>query len=139
MFATDILRGQHRHIEQRLVILEAQDDCAKEFAELVVELNVHLAAEESVFYPDAEQALGRTLEESRCRHGHVGRAVVRAARASGKRAFPRRLLELTEAFKAHARTEERVVHPSLEGVLGAKRLDALGAALAAFHSDRLGK
>ena len=136
MTATRMLRQQHRHIEQYLAIVEAQaDDCEVEFEALVVELTAHLAAEESVFYPGAEQALGQTLGEQRRQHERVRDAVSEAARGfSDARRFPRLLFELTEAFKAHAHAEERAVHPSLEGVLGGRNLEALGCELAAFYA-----
>lgn len=136
MMATQMLRQQHRHIEQGLAILESQaDDCESEFEELVVELTAHLAAEESIFYPGAEQALGQALEEQRREHERVRDAVKKAARAcSDSRQFPRRLFDLTEAFRAHARAEERAVHPSLEGVLGGRNLEALGCEIAAFYA-----
>jgi hypothetical protein len=137
MMATRILRQQHRHIEQSLAILEATQAgaCESDFEALVVELTAHLAAEESVFYPGAEQVLGQTLDEQRRHHESVRDAVRRAARATGDtRRFPRLLFDLTEAFKAHARAEERAVHPSLEGVLGDRNLEALGCELAAFYT-----
>jgi hemerythrin superfamily protein len=136
MMATHMLRQQHRHIEQGLAILEAQsDDCESDFEALVVELTAHLAAEESVFYPGAEQALGQTLEEQRRQHERVRDAVSKAARAcTDARKFPRLLFNLTEAFRAHTRAEERAVHPSLEGVLGDRNLEALGCEVAAFYA-----
>ena len=43
--ATEILRRQHRHIEQELALLEAQaDDCTSEFSLLAVELTAHLVS-----------------------------------------------------------------------------------------------
>ena len=136
MMATRMLRQQHRHIEQGLAILESQaDDCESEFEALVVELTAHLAAEESVFYPGAEEALGQTLDEQRRQHERVRDAVSKAARGvSDSRQFPRLLFELAEAFKAHAHAEERAVHPSLEGVLGGRNLEALGCEMAAFYA-----
>lgn len=136
MMATRMLRQQHRHIEQGLAILESQaDDCEIEFEALVVELTAHLAAEESVFYPGAEQALGQPLDEQRRQHERVRDAVSKAARSCrDARRFPRLLFDLTEAFKAHAHAEERAVHPSLEGVLGGRNLEALGCELAAFYA-----
>ena len=136
MMATAMLRQQHRQIEQGLAILESHaDDCESDFEALVVELTAHLAAEESVFYPGAEEALGQPLAEQRKHHERVRDAVAKAARAaSDARRFPRLLFDLTEAFKAHARAEERAVHPSLEGVLGGRNLEALGCEVAAFYA-----
>jgi hypothetical protein len=134
--ATRILRQQHRHIEQELALLEAQaGDCAGDFETVVVELTAHLAAEADVFYAAAEKALGQPLEEQRRQHGRVREAIVQAAEASSDtKSFARLLFDLTEAFKAHARVEERAIHPSLEGLLGQRQLEALGAKVAAFHS-----
>jgi len=136
MMATSMLRQQHRQIEQGLAILESQaDDCESDFEALVVELTAHLAAEESVFYPGAEEALGQLLAEQREHNQRVRVAVTRAVRAtSDAQRFPRLLFDLTEAFKAHARAEERAVHPSLEGVLGGRNLEALGCEVAAFYA-----
>jgi hypothetical protein len=134
--ATRILRQQHRHIEQELALLEAHSgDCKSEFATLVVEVTAHLAAEAGVFYAAAEKALGQPLHEQRRHNERVREAVAQAAEASGQgRAFSRLLFELTEAFKAHAHAEERAIHPSLEGVLGERQLEALGERVAAAHS-----
>jgi hypothetical protein len=131
-----MLRQQHRHIEQGLALLETQaDDCEAEFATLVVALTAHLAAEANVFYVAAEKALGQSLGPQREHHQRVRDAVSRAAGASGDaKSFPRLLFHLTEAFKVHARVEERAVHPSLESAMGDRSLEALGAKLAAFHS-----
>lgn len=133
--ATQILRRQHRQIEQELALLEVEaDDCERDFAALVVELTAHLAAEAEVFYSAAEEALGQPLTEQRRRHERVREAVESAVEASEAHSFPRRLFDLTEAFKAHSRAEERAVHPSLEGVMGDRRLEALGLQMAACHS-----
>jgi hypothetical protein len=131
-----MLRQQHRHIEQGLALLETQaDDCEAEFATLVVELTAHLAAEANVYYSAAEKALGQQLGEQRRHHERVREAVCRAADASGDaKTFPRLLFHLAEAFKTHARVEERAVHPSLESAMGDRSLEALGARVAAFHS-----
>jgi hypothetical protein len=134
--ATRILRQQHRHIEQELALLEAHTgDCEGEFETVVVELTAHLAAEANVFYAAAEQALGQRLDEQRRHNERVREAVVQVAEAArDARPFSRLLFDLTEAFKAHARAEERSIHPSLEGLMGQPQLEALGAKVAAFHS-----
>jgi hypothetical protein len=136
MMATRILRQQHRHIEQELALLEAHaGDCESEFATVVVELTAHLAAEANVFYAAAEKALGQPLDEQRRHNERVREAVIQAAEATREtKSFSRLLFDLTEAFKAHARAEERSVHPSLEGLMGDRQLEALGAKVAAFHS-----
>jgi hypothetical protein len=136
MMATQMLRQQHRHIEQGLALLEAQaDDCQHEFAALVVDVTAHLAAEMNVFYQAAEKALGQPLAEQRRHHERLREAVAHATRASGDaKAFPRSLFDLAEAFKVHSRIEERAVHPSLEGVMGGRQLEALGEKVAAFHA-----
>jgi len=136
MMATQLLRQQHRHIEQGLALLEEQsDDCESEFEALVVELTAHLAAEMDVFYRAAEAALGQPLAEQRRHHEHLHKAVSRAERASGEPAsFPRRLFDLAETFKAHARLEERAIHPSIEGLMGQQELEVLGTHVAAFQA-----
>jgi hypothetical protein len=136
MTATRMLRQQHRDIEQELALLETLAfDCESEFAALMVDLTAHLAAEASVFHGAAEEALGRPLAEQRKHHERLREAALQAARATGDAtAFARSLFHLAEAFKAHSRSEERALHGSLEGALGDRQLEALGAKLAAHHS-----
>jgi hypothetical protein len=136
MMATQMLRQQHRDIEQEIALLEAHaHDSEEDFAALVVDLVAHLAAEAHGFYSVAEEALGQPLAEQRWHHERVRTAISRAVvGARDPESFPALLFELAEAFKAHTRAEERAVHPSLEGVLGGERLVALGAELGAIHS-----
>jgi hypothetical protein len=138
MMATQLLREQHRQIQQKLALLEAQaHDCERELAALVVELNAHLAAEETAYYPRAEQVLGHELAEQRLHHERVRERVARTGPALASLGRFRQLFELAEAFKAHTHVEERAVHPSLESHMGGRQLEALGTQVAAVHSAAL--
>jgi hypothetical protein len=130
-----MLQCEHRQIEQALAILESHGESSVgEFSALVAILVAHLAAEEMVFYPAAEDALGEPLRAQREQHLRVRAAIAEAVQPKAG-AFTRRLLELTEAFKQHSRIEERSLHPSLDGRLGDGPLEALGARIALFRSS----
>lgn len=74
------------------------------------------------------------LAEQRTHHERVREAIFKAAGASGDpRSFPRLLFDLAEAFKTHARIEERV-HPSLQSVMGHRHLEDLGTKVTALQS-----
>jgi hypothetical protein len=129
--ATQMLRCQHRHLEQALALLEDLETTSSEpdFATVAADLTAHLDAEADVYYSAAEAALGRPLTEQRRHHGRVRQALA-AACLGGPKSFARRLFDLAEALKAHSYAEESAIHASLEGVMGDRQLAALGAKLA---------
>jgi hypothetical protein len=134
-----MLQREHRHIEQGLALLESHgNDCANdgEVTSFIAGLATHLAAEESLFYPAAEEVLGRALGLQREHHARV-RAAIAHAMSPGATSvsLSRRLFALTEAFKLHSRMEERSLHPCLDSCMGDTSLEALGAKLAAFRAE----
>jgi hypothetical protein len=131
-----MLRHEHRHLEQGLALLEAEyEACSLDLATLVSELTAHLATEEHIFYPQAEETLGRPLQAQREQHARVRAAMAQASSgARAKAPLGVRLLELTETFREHARLEERALHPTLEGVMSEGALESLGDEMAVFRA-----
>lgn len=108
--ATDLLRTQHREIEQLLdALLRASQARDKErlLAEVGDLVAVHLAVEERVFYPGlGADAGGAPSDDARLELKRLAADLLENDRAGAS--FNAAVTSLRERFAAHARAEERV-------------------------------
>lgn len=132
--ATRLLHQERRSIEQALALalLCVDDDGAAWLEALVSDLTTLLATEEKIFFPAVENALGRPPAQ-RALHARVRHALARATVPRLTRGRRRkRIFALIEAFRAHARLEERLAF-TIEGAMGERWLEALGSKMRAFR------
>jgi hypothetical protein len=132
MKATDLLRQQHQDVKDLYERYEqAQDEDEKQalFDEIADNLAAHTAIEERVFYPAAYAGeLAAKLREAVEEHLAVKRELADLlAMMPDDEAFDAKMTVLMEMVNHHVDEEEREVLPKSEEMLGADRLERLGA------------
>jgi hemerythrin-like domain-containing protein len=138
----DILRADHREVEQMLATLEggpAQGDRAgpvrpearKQLTEkLIIESSKHEAAEEQYFWPvvrdrlpDGDQLADHAIDQET----DAKQVLARLEKLSpGQAEFPELLSRYIPAAREHMAYEEEVVWPALQEVLTAAEAENLG-------------
>ncbi len=147
MNATDLLRDQHRDVEQSFVRVEsALDDREKRTAceQLLDTVAAHSTIEKEIFYaalldepdagPDVVDRLRCALEE----HALVDFGCLRLAEADpGDPVFMARVQVIKEMIEHHVQEEESDLLPRAESLLGEERLEDLGAEMEARFGECL--
>jgi Hemerythrin HHE cation binding domain len=106
--ATDLLRAQHREIEQLLDALRVSLGRDKErlLAEVGDLIAVHLAIEERVFYPGLGSDVGGGSPDARLELKRLAAELLETELDGSS--FDTAVSSLRERFGAHARAEERL-------------------------------
>jgi hemerythrin superfamily protein len=131
MNAIDLLKQQHREVEDLFEKIEKSDqqaEKAKLFRQLGSKLVGHDAIEREIFYPACEEALGLNdeLGEALVEHGVVEFCLYQADQAIGKPDFEFKVTVLKELIGHHVKEEENEFFPKVQKALGAEQLDSLG-------------
>src|SRR5215469_62480 len=140
--AIDILRADHREVEQMLASLEAgpshtsgatqvRPEARKQLTEkLVIESSKHEAAEEEYFWPMVRDRLpdgDQLADHAISQETKAKRVLARLEKLSPSQAeFDELLSKCVPAAREHIGYEEDVVWPPLQAVLTASEADELG-------------
>ena len=138
MKATDLLKGQHREVENLFARILATDDADERMDlanEIASKLEVHTTLEEETFYPayrdgaetqKAEDAVLEAYEEH-----HVVKLVLAELPQIDCEAesFEAKMTVLKELIEHHVEEEEQEMFPDAEKKLGKTRMEELGAEL----------
>jgi hemerythrin superfamily protein len=122
--AIDLLRQQHREVEQLFEQLRAADRKGKVrlLGKLAEDLTVHSTLEEKYFYPLAERIpeLAGLTQQARREHDQVKRLLSDVMELKTKDPRIDQLIsEIERNVKAHVAEEERELFPRLEADAGA--------------------
>src|SRR5690348_12645025 len=106
MNAIDLLKQQHREVEELFAKIEktdAEPEKARLFRELASKLVGHDGIEREIFYPACEEALGLTdeLGEALVEHGMVEFGLYQADQAIGQPDFDYKTKVLKELIEHH--------------------------------------
>lgn len=143
MKATDLLRNQHREIEELFQRVEgAEDEQEREEArrDLANHLAAHTAVEEELVYPAGMAALGPSslLRESFEEHAALDFMVYRLMRIRPvDPSFGAKVSVIKDLFMNHMEKEESELFIHMEDRLGTEKLEELGQRLEARFEDRL--
>ncbi|HVY25133.1 MAG TPA: hemerythrin domain-containing protein [Polyangiaceae bacterium] len=139
MNAIDLLKQQHREVEDLFSKIEKAEDSKKAalFHELGSKLVGHDAIEREIFYPACEEALGLTdeLGEALVEHGVVEFCLYQADQAVGQPDFDYKVTVLKELIEHHVKEEEDEFFPKVQKALGDEKLEALGEELEDAFED----
>ena len=131
MHAIDMLKQDHRMVEELFEAIEETDDATEReelFTELADALAVHAAMEENVFYPackteDTEERLLESLEE----HLAAKRLLADLLDIDPmNEVFMAKIKVLKEVIRHHVEEEENEIMPQARELLGDDMLMALG-------------
>jgi hemerythrin-like domain-containing protein len=143
MKATDLLKNQHREVEdllQRLEMAEDERERSTLREELANALTSHNAIEEEIFYPAMMQALGPSgrVREAFEEHTVADFALYRLLQTNPQdETFSAKLQVLKELVMNHVEEEEGELLPQAEGEMDRERLDELGTRLEAAFEQRM--
>lgn len=143
MNATDVLKQQHREVEELFRQIETAEDDEERVAlraELADMLAAHTAIEEELFYPAALDLLGpgARVRESLEEHAMMDFALYRFVNVSVMdETFLAKLATLKDAVMNHLEEEESEMLPQVEGEMDRQRLTQLGERLSARFDERL--
>jgi hemerythrin superfamily protein len=140
--AIALLKSDHRKVEELFAQFEkAKDDGRKErlAGEICLELSVHAAIEEEIFYPACEGKVDEDLlKESYVEHDAAKVLIAEIAAGAGESDdfFDSKVKVLQEEIEHHVEEEEK----RMEGLFAQARkagidMDALGEQLAARKSE----
>src|SRR5262245_54363599 len=110
MKATDLLKQQHRRVEQLFERLERLDEDASEaecdhlVRELAMNLVAHMAIEQQIFYPAVRSVDDEAIEKSYEEHAMAEIGLKRLVSASEK-TFDAKLIALKELVLHHVEEE----------------------------------
>lgn len=143
MKATDLLRQQHREVEElfrQIQSAEDEEERASLREELANALAAHSAIEEEIFYPAAMEALGPggRIREAFEEHAIADFALYRFMHVSpSDESFAAKLGALKDVVMNHVEEEESELLPQAEGEIERDQLEMLGERLAARFDERL--
>lgn len=133
MKATQLLKQQHREVEQLFEKIEKGGEPIQELLEeLADNLAAHMVIEEQIFYPtvkraaDEQEAIDLVLESFE-EHA-IAKIALQRALATGidEEPFKARILTLKELIENHVEEEEADLFPKVEKLLNDETLTALG-------------
>jgi hemerythrin superfamily protein len=144
MNAIELLKQQHREVEELFNNIESADDPKQQvklFRELAGKLVGHDGIERQIFYPACEEGLGMTedLGQALVEHGVVEFSLYEADQAAGKPDFEFKVKVLKELLQHHIEEEEGEFFPKVQQALGDEKLELLGEELDEAFEDLLEK
>jgi len=143
MKATDLLRQQHREVEELFRQMQSAEDEEERGAlreELANALAAHTSIEEEIFYPAAMEAIGPAgrVREALEEHAIADFALYRFTNVSTTdETFAAKLGALKDVVMDHVEEEESELLPQAEGEMPREQLEMLGERLASRFEERL--
>jgi hemerythrin superfamily protein len=142
--AIDLLKRQHRDVEELFEEYEAQGEGARKAKErlcreIADQLAVHAEIEEKIFYPEAkqedtEELLRQSVEE----HLSMKRTLADLLRADVQDAqFDARMTVLQELVEHHVGEEEKDLFPRVEKSCSKEELEDMGIRMQEMADDLL--
>lgn len=135
MLATDLLKEQHREVEELFKKVEKTDEARarRDLAtKILSKLEIHTTIEEELFYPayrdGAGTKKGEELTLEAYEEHHVVKLVLAELPSIDPKAenFEAKMTVLKELIEHHVEEEETEMFPDAEKKLGKKRLEELG-------------
>lgn len=141
MDATQLLEHQHREVEALFARLEkgARDPRATA-KELAQKLLAHMVIEQTIFYPEVQEADPDAIHEAYEEH-HVARAQIARLVAADPddETFKAKVITLKELIAHHVKEEEEELFPRVRKEVAAERLASLGAAMKKAFEQLVGR
>jgi hemerythrin-like domain-containing protein len=140
MKATDLLKNQHRQVEELFERIEdAEEDEAGELVrELANALMAHMVIEQEIFYPALRAADEDMVLESYEEHAVARFALRRLLKVDQESdTFEARVTTLKELIEHHVEEEEKDLLPEAEDSLGDERLEELGARMESLFKETM--
>jgi hypothetical protein len=141
----DIIREDHRRVEDLFMAYEALDELAYDerrelVDEILAELELHTEMEETLAYPRFREALteddDRTIEEAYAEHEVAKHLIDDLKSLSPEDAeFGAKVAVLKETVEHHVLEEEESMLTEVESAMGGEELAALGEAMQAFKEE----
>lgn len=132
MDAIQLLKSQHREVEQLFKAYEEQEDL-KAVRQVLENLTIHAEIEEKIFYPVYKQAaeekdiILESVEEHRlCK---ILISELRELSRDDER-YDAKVTVLKELVEHHVEEEEKEMFPQAKQILGAEKLKELGERMA---------
>lgn len=142
MLATDILTQDHKEALAMIDQLEGADEGSSShigtFNRLRTALEVHMQAEEEIFYPAlaAHDEFSDLMEESIPEHESVKENLAQMSELDpGTDEFQELLAEMRAAIEMHATNEEENIFPESIDVLGTDAIESMGDEISQLKGD----
>jgi hemerythrin superfamily protein len=140
MNAIDLLKQQHREVEQLFARLEKTDDVSGRaglFRELASKLVAHDGIEREIFYPACEEKMGLSdeLGEALVEHGVIEFSLYECDQALKDDDFKFKVTVLKELVEHHVKEEEQEFLPQVEKAFDGEELDELAEELEDAFED----
>jgi hemerythrin superfamily protein len=144
MLATDILKQEHREAEQMMTQLQEADGQENGasyrpiFEKLQKALQMHMRAEEEIFYPAVKNAddLEDQVVEAYDEHAGAKALLVQMNELDpSTEEFQTALTELMASIEHHVGEEEGEMFPTAEKELGSARMQELGKQIEALKAS----
>lgn len=144
MKASDLLKQQHREVEQLFAAIEKAEGSGREqtalFAELAAKLDAHTKIEEKIFYPAGREADEETTLEAYEEHALVDATIRKIKKTKpSDETFMAKMTVLKELVGHHVEEEEDEYFPECEKTLGAEKMEELGEELAEAYEKLIGR
>jgi hypothetical protein len=134
MNAIELLREQHRDVEELFIQFEDAEDVDKRevFNQIADKLAAHLAIEEKFFYPTVrERQTEEDVEQAYDEHLEIKELLVDALRSAEELGFEGKVAALKGAVDNHVEEEESELFAEVEKLFTDEALEAIGERLEA--------
>ncbi len=144
MNAIEMLKAQHREVDELFEKFEATGDGAKKTRERICQriadaLAVHAQIEEQIFYPESMQATEEVedvLRESVEEHLSVKRLLAEILESGPEDPqFEAKLTVLKEQVEHHVEEEEKELFPKVKKACSAEQLEDMGRRMAKLADE----
>ncbi|MCK6588721.1 MAG: hemerythrin domain-containing protein [Polyangiaceae bacterium] len=132
MKATNLLKRQHRQAERLFRQIQRSKDESERVelvSELATALSAHMAIEEQIFYPAAQQVLSgkKALMGETAYLEHMNaKTALQNLLGEGPMSFEARLKVLKELVEHHVKEEEEQLFPELEALIDETEMKSMG-------------
>lgn len=139
MLATELLKQDHREVDNLMALLEDTTTTTTDtFMQLKTALTLHAEAEEELFYPAMEQfdETDELTDESYEEHAEVKQLLEEMTGLNpAEEDFQDLLAQLKESVQHHVQEEETEMFPKAEELLGEETLETMGNEIEQMKND----
>lgn len=136
MNATELIKQQHREVEDLFSAIEGGKHGQKIIDQLAASLLAHTVMEEQIFYPVAAKEKRQLVLESFEEHDLMTYALKRFVACDPRdEAFPARCKTLKELVMQHVKEEEEQLLPAVASALPEEELESLGTQMKDRYDD----